>query len=143
MNHEPWAFRLLDFAGRLFLFVGRGIFAAIATDPQAALAFSIAALVVLLSLPLALRALITAERWIARHVRHDALDREYAALCATYSRDELTDASDAEYLPGVAHLGPAAPPLPSRRPSKRRRMPSVRIPRRRVRHTTTSSDRRH
>lgn len=123
MNHEPWAIRLLAFVGHLFLFVSRGIFAAIATDPQAALAFSIAGLVLLLSLPLALRALITAERWIARHVRHDALDREYAALCATYSLDE----------PGP---GPAAPP-PVQSGLKRRRM-GVRTLRRRVRHTTTS-----
>lgn len=127
MSHEPWAIRLPAFIGRLFLFVGRGIFAAIGTDPQAAMVFSVAGLAVLLSLPLALRALIVSERWIARHVKADALDREYAALCATYSLDELTDASDAEYLPGVAHLGPAAPP-PVRRAVRRRRMPSVRIP---------------
>lgn len=71
------------------------------------------------------------------------LNREYAALCATHSldgpADEPDDEPDAEHLPGVTRIGPATPP-PVRRATRRRRMP-VRIPRRRVRHTTTTSDR--
>lgn len=79
--------------------------------------------------------IVHVKHWIARHVRHAALDREYAALCDAYSLD---GPCDTEKLPGVTHVGPAAPP-PVRRPSRRRRRPGVRIPRRRVRNTTTSS----
>lgn len=79
--------------------------------------------------------IVRVEQWIGRHVADRALDREYAALCDQYCPDKP---ADAEYLPGVTHLGPAAPPS-VRTALRRRRMPSVRIPRRRVRHTTTSS----
>ena len=88
-------------------------------------------------------------RLVVRAWRRDAdrralaeLNREYAALCDAYSPNGPADTSDAEHLPGVTRFGPAVPP-PVRREIRRRRMAGVRIPRRRVRHTTSSSsDRR-
>lgn len=82
--------------------------------------------------------IVRVEQQIARRVKGDALDREYAALCDAYSPD---GPCDTEELPGVTRIGPAAPP-PPHRPSRRRRMYGVRIPRRRTRHTTTSSSNR-
>lgn len=68
-------------------------------------------------------------RWIQRRAADRKalaeLNREYAALCKSH-RAETT----------------ATPPRVCFA-LKRRRMPSMRISRRRVRHTTSSSDRRH
>lgn len=84
-------------------------------------------------------------RLVVRVWRRDAdrralaeLNREYADLCNAYSPNGPTGTSGAEHLPGVTRIGPATPP-PVRPKLRRRRMPSVRIPRRHVRHTTTSS----
>jgi len=63
--------------------------------------------------------------WIGRHVRRDALDREYAELCGSFGAD---DSTDAEQLPGV-------PQLPTRQLHRRPR----RFPGRRMRRHTTST----
>ena len=65
--------------------------------------------------------------WIGRYVRRDALDREYAELCGSFSTD---DPADAEQLPGVSQL-------PTRELHRRpRRFPGRRI----RRHTTSTSN---
>lgn len=87
------------------------------------------------------RLAVRAWRRIAARRSLAGLNREYAALCAAYSLDGPADTFGAEYLPGVIHLGSATPP-PVRRALKRRGAQAVRIYRRRMRHTTTFSDRR-
>ena len=77
------------------------------------------------------RLIVHGAAWIGQHVRRDALDREYAELCGSFSTD---DSADAEQLPGV-------PRLPTRELHRRvRRSIRRRLTRR---HPTTSSDRRH
>ena len=87
------------------------------------------------------RLIVRTAAWIGQHVRRDALDREYAELCAAAGADDPA----VECLPGVTHLGRPTPP-PLRRPVRRRRMPGVRIPRRprarRYTPTSSSFDRR-
>jgi len=77
------------------------------------------------------RLIVHGAAWIGQHVRRDALDREYAELCNSFSTD---DPADAEQMPGVSQL-------PTRELQRRTR----RSIRRRLtrRHSTTSSDRRH
>lgn len=144
-KHVPFAVRILAEVWRLVAWPTRNFVAAIYADAPAAFALGVLLIVVSLSLGPALRTLIVAERWIARHVAESyarqARDRERRELDALAARIEpLYDCADdppAQHLPGVVRLGHTAPPHKTRR----RRMPGVRIPRRVVRHTF-DSDRR-
>lgn len=112
-----------SFPHRMVAVVAR-IVLAIVKDLPAAVADIACLVAAVVSLWLLHRLIKSAAAWIGRHVRRDALDREYAELCESH-RAEIP-----------------ATPARVRSALKRRRMP-VRIPRRRVRHTTSSSDRRH
>lgn len=125
MNHS-FPHRMIAVPARILL--------ALFTDPVATIAVVAFWAALALTFWVSWLLIVRVEQWITRHVKGDALDREYAELCASYPADETPDA---EYLPGVTQLGPTTPQPPPRRPSRRRRMPSVRIPRRRVRHTTS------
>lgn len=77
------------------------------------------------------RLIVHGAAWVGQHVRRDALDREYAELCGSFSTD---DPADAEQMRGVSQL-------PTRQLHRRPR----RFPGRRMRrHTTsTSNSERH
>lgn len=111
-----------SFPHRMVAVVAR-IVLAIVEDVPAAVADIACLVAAVVSLWLLHRLIKSAAAWIGRHVRRDALDREYAELCESF------DANTSATPPRV------------RSALKRRRMSGVRIPRRRVRHTTTSSDR--
>jgi hypothetical protein len=108
---------------------------------------AIAALIVVLSLPPALKALIVTERWIARHVaehhaRQDGEQSEFEQIVARLRADYPDLEETVRHLQQTVR--PARPASPCHA-IKRRRMPGVRIPGRRVRrHTTsTSNSERH
>lgn len=126
----PFAIRMLAEVARMAAWTTRGFLAAIGADPAAAMAFGVLVLVVTLSLPLALRALIVGERWIARHL---AAHRDRAAFDAT---DEPT-----QHLDEVVRIQPR--PVPTLRRDVHRR--PRRFPRRPMRRptSTSKSDRRH
>lgn len=87
------------------------------------------------------RLIVRVWRWIRHRAANRRalaeLNREYAALCATYRLDGPADDSDVEHLPGVTRIGPATPP-PVRPALRRRRMADMRIPSRILRRNTTN-----
>ncbi|ACU71951.1 hypothetical protein Caci_3042 [Catenulispora acidiphila DSM 44928] len=86
-----------------------------------------------------------AAAWVGRHVADHRLKRETEAFngIVQHLGDVFADVDEpTQLLPSAPHHRPATPP-PVRRALRRRRMPGVHIPRRRVRHTTTSTDRRN
>jgi hypothetical protein len=145
-DRAPFAIRILAEVWHLVAWTARGFLAAVGADPTAFLAFVVLALTVLLSLPLALRTLIVAERWIARHVaahhkqaEADAVDDEFAAIVENFN---VTADDPMEQLDGVVRIQPQPAPLPHHKLHRRPR----RLPGRRMRRHTTStpnSDRRH
>lgn len=120
-----------SFPHRMVAVIAR-IVLAIVEDLPAFVADAACLVAVPVSLWLLHRLVAHGATWVGQHVRCDALDREYAELCGSFSAD---DPADAEQLPGV-------PRLPTRELHRRPR----RFPGRRIRRHTTStsnSDRRH
>lgn len=132
MNHS-FPHRMIAVPARILL--------ALFTDPLATVAIVVFWAALALTFWVSWLLIVRIEQWIARHVADHALDREYADLCDAYRLDEPADMSGAEHLPGVTRLGPVTP-QPVRHALKRRGAQAVRIYRRRMRHTMTSSDRR-
>lgn len=96
----------------------------------------VAAAVALFVAMAAYKTTLRAEAWVSRRLAEHRLCRDVEAMWAQV--DEIL--ADAEPLPDLVLLDRPASP---RHVIKRRRMPGVRIPRRRVRRPSTSNSERH
>lgn len=137
--------RILAVPFRLAAYLARALVLAAKSDPAAWTVFWTLVAAVLASL-MALKLVRTAGRrtdanrcrTIAERRRAEA--DEFARIIRRSWPDESVDFE----LPETVRIRPHAAPLPPSRPVRRRQMPGVRIPGRRVRRTTasSSSDRR-
>lgn len=144
-SHVPFAVRMIAEVWRLFAYPLRGFYLACGADPGACLAFSVLVITVLLTLPMAARAVIVTERRIARRVAAHRERRELEAVAARieqlYDPADVHD-GDTQIMPGFTHLGPTVP-LTTRELQRELHRRSRRFPGRRSRRPqTTSFDRR-
>lgn len=112
-----------SFPHRMVAVVAR-IVLAIVEDLPATVADIACLVAAVVSLWLLHRLIVCTAAWIGRHVRRDALDREYAELCESFDTNT-----------------PATTPR-VRTALKRRRITGVRIPRRPLRRTHSDSKRK-
>lgn len=149
-DHTPFAFRILAEVWRLATWTGRGFLAAVGADPAAFLALGIlcfAAIVLLLTLPMAARSVVRVQRWIGRHVaaHHqqadaDAVDKAFFEIADRFKHDTADDPM--EQLDGVVRIQPQPASLPHHKLHRRpRRFPGRRLTRRPT--TSSSFDRGH
>jgi hypothetical protein len=141
-DHTSFAIRILAEVARVAAWTTRGFLAAVGADPAAVLALGVLLLVVTLSLPLALRTLVVAERWVARHL---AAHRKQAAADAVNNAfAEIVEHEPelAKQLAAVRDEYRLASPPPRRELHRRpRRFPGRRLTRRST--TSSSFDRGH
>jgi hypothetical protein len=139
-EHAPFAVRILAEVARMAAWPVRGFLAAVGADPMPAFAFGVLLIVVTLSLAPALKTLLVAERWIARHVAAHHKQRETDAFNTIVEHFDATADDPMEQLDGVVWIQPRPVPLPRRELHRRLR----RFPRRPMRRptSTSNSDRR-
>jgi hypothetical protein len=148
-DHSPFVIRILAEVARLVGWTTRGFLAAAGADPAAFLALGIlcfAAVVLLLTVPMAARSVVLVQRWIGRHVaahhqraNADAVNEAFYEIADRFKYDTADDPM--EQLGGVVRIHPQ--PVPPRRELHRRprRFPGRRLTRRST--TSSSFDRGH